>query len=99
MSSYSIYYVNNSIDMNQNGLAYYNYFFVDASSGNINIILPDNKNEGDYYEFQRLDSSTNTVNISYEDINDKTSVDLIDYIQTIYFENRYMAFSMATGRP
>jgi len=58
--SYSYTTITNTCDMSTNNLEYYEYFFIDAFSGNIEIILPI-AYDGSFYQFQRVDNSSNTV--------------------------------------
>lgn len=62
MSTYSILYLTNNITININD-GYYIYY-VDASSGNIDISLPDiYLYDGVSFRFCRKDNSTNVVTI------------------------------------
>lgn len=78
MSSYTIYTINSTCDMSQNGLDGFQYYYIDASSGNITVTLTSNCFTGSYYPFMRVDSSSNTVTFipssSAITINSKTSL-------------------------
>jgi hypothetical protein len=53
--------VNSNIDFNLGSWSGYNYFPVDASSGNINIVLQDMCWPSLSYMFNRVDTTANTV--------------------------------------
>jgi hypothetical protein len=58
--SYSYTDINSSVDMSLNNMEYYEYFFIDANSGNINITLPSSY-DGAFFQFHRIDTSSNDV--------------------------------------
>lgn len=58
--SYSYTTITSTVDMNQNSLEFFEYFLVDATSGNIEIKLPTSY-DGSYFQFHRKDTSSNTV--------------------------------------
>jgi hypothetical protein len=58
--SYSYTTINSTVDMNTNSLEYFEYFIVDATSGNIEIKLP-TAYDGSYFQFHRLDTTPNLV--------------------------------------
>ena len=60
--SYSYTTLNSTCDMNQNNLEFYDYYLIDASSGNISITLP-TAYDSSYYQFQRIDTTANTVTL------------------------------------
>jgi hypothetical protein len=63
MSSYSIIQINNNVNIGIND-GYYIYY-IDASTNNINITLPDiTLYDGVAYRFCRKDNTTNTITIS-----------------------------------
>ena len=64
MSNYSTCLITSDIDQGSNGYDGYNYYIIDASSGNITITLTSNYlSNGLYYYFNRIDSSTNGVTL------------------------------------
>lgn len=87
-----------SILVNESGLldAGYNYFFVDCSSGNIDLYMPENLYDNILFTIKRIDSSINTCilhkNITDEiDINGSNSITLNvnDRIQVISFNTKW----------
>lgn len=76
MSSYSYTTINSTCDMDQNGLQWYDYYFVDATSGNITITLP-TLYDSSYFQMHRIDTSSNTVTLvpqSGDTINNTSSL-------------------------
>ena len=62
MATYATYLIVNDVDLGQNGLDGYNYYFIDATNNNINITLTTNfLGNGLYFYFLRVDNSSNTV--------------------------------------
>jgi hypothetical protein len=65
----SPYYINNTnspLDLSNLGNQGYNYYFIDASAGDINILMPASLQvnggfDGLYFQFSRIDNSGYTV--------------------------------------
>ena len=65
MSNLATYLIVSDVDLGQNGLDGYNYYFVDASSDNINITMTTNwLGNGTHFYFLRIDNSANSVTIT-----------------------------------
>ena len=95
MSYYSFGYINSDNDLYATGYWGYNYFIIDASANNINIILP--PNFGAAYVFNRIDQSTHVVTLTCQTgdtINGNSS--LVFPINT-YSEAVYNNFNGATN--
>lgn len=60
MPLYSTYYVTNSLDL-QNLNWSYEVIFVDASNGNVDLIMPEIDGDGLGFQIKRLDESANSV--------------------------------------
>lgn len=74
--SYSYTTLNSTCDMDQNNLQYYDYYLIDAATGNISITLP-TLYDGSYIQLHRIDTSSNTVNLlpqSGETVNGTSSM-------------------------
>ena len=97
MSNYATYMIVNDVDLGQNGLDGYTYYFVDASNNNIDIIMTTSYvGNGMYYYFLRTDNSSNVVTISTQSgytINGASSINLNNNqgCETIFNNNNWIA--------
>ena len=75
MSIYStlIDYTNYILDLG------YNYFFIDASTENIQLYMPENEYDNIYMVLKRIDTTTNTLRLN-KNTTDNIPIEVNDYI-------------------
>lgn len=57
--------INSDVSLNLNA----SFYFINASSGNINITVADINNDLEFYNFIRIDNTSNVVNINLGNCN------------------------------
>ena len=75
MSIYStlIDYTNYILDLG------YNYFFIDASTENIQLYMPENQYDNIYMVLKRIDTSTHTLRLN-KNTTDNIPIEVNDYL-------------------